>query len=413
MRYTSVRIPSKYREGFLEIITAENLLRIVIGLAIITLIETGVLLTGHFQQRSTLYFPPAAILFNALVIPAVLYLRRREGMLGRKRLVIYLVVFFYIVWAGIFNWAGRFAHPMSDPGISLYILVVYGAAVFVYMEPQWSAVLFSTGLATFLLLVSRASYAGYSVTGHLWNASALSAIAWITSRFLFSFRLNTHVARTELEYARAVSDALLLNILPEKIVHELKEKGVSSPERFDRVTVLFSDLVDFTEISSHMDPEALIAELNDIFAEFDSIAGKYSCQRIKTIGDAYLCVCGMPEENPRQAELILKVSMDMVEYLKERNKTSSNKWQVRIGIHAGSVVGGIVGTGKYIYDVFGDTINIAHRMEQHSAPMRINVSRVVKCLEEDKFAFTDRGTVEVKGLGELSMYYLDACYDQN
>ncbi len=209
------------------------------------------------------------------------------------------------------------------------------------------------------------------------------------------------------------NERLLLNILPVKVVNDLKEKGKSDPQKFDDVTVYFSDIVGFTQISSVLDPKELIQELNDIYTAFDEIMVRYDCERIKTIGDAYLAVCGMPQKNNSHAEMMLRASMDVIQFIKNRNKTSKLKWTMRIGMHSGIVVGGIVGVKKYIYDVFGDTINTASRMERNSVPMRINISEETYLLIRDteftktnKIAFEKRDPIQVKGKGTMIMYFV-------
>jgi len=202
------------------------------------------------------------------------------------------------------------------------------------------------------------------------------------------------------------SESLLLNVLPSKIAAQLKESGKAAPESFDNVTVYFSDIVNFTERSTRLEPTVLIDELNDLFTEFDNIVSRHGCERIKTIGDAYMCVGGMPEEQPDHADRILRVAADVLRYMEERNRKSSIQWQVRVGVHSGRVVGGVVGVKKYIYDVFGDTINTAARMEQMSEPMRVNVSQATVSLVQDRFQFEERPAVEVKGKGTMRMYYL-------
>lgn len=209
-----------------------------------------------------------------------------------------------------------------------------------------------------------------------------------------------------IEYEKAKSDKLLLNILPAKVANDLKEKGITKPKLFENVTVFISDFVGFTDLSSILDPEFLIDELNDIFTTFDNIFEKNSCERIKTIGDAYLAVCGLPESNPQHAENIAKSAIQILDYMKNRNNQNDVIWEIRIGIHSGKVVAGVVGIKKYIYDVFGDTINIASRMESHSEPMKINVSQHSYNKLKDKFEFTKRGKIETKGKGLINMYYL-------
>lgn len=206
---------------------------------------------------------------------------------------------------------------------------------------------------------------------------------------------------------RQKSEALLTNILPASVANALKEKGQVTPRGFENVTVFFSDIVNFMDIASQQEPVVLIDELNEIFTAFDTIMEQNHCERIKTIGDAYLAVCGMPEENENHAYNIIQAAYQVVEYLENRNKHVQIPWQIRIGVHSGHVVGGVVGIKKYIYDVFGDAVNTAARMESYSEPMRVNVSEATHTLVGDDFPFTERGVIEVKGKGKMRMYFLD------
>ena len=211
----------------------------------------------------------------------------------------------------------------------------------------------------------------------------------------------------ELEAEKEKTEELLLNTLPLKVVNDLKENGTTLPESFDEVTVYFSDIVGFTKASTELAPDLLIQELNEIFTAFDDIMVKNHCERIKTIGDAYLAVCGMPDKNEKHAENMLMAAMEIKKFLEDRNGTSDIKWKIRIGIHSGRVVGGVVGVRKYIYDVFGDTINTTSRMESHSEPMRINVSDTTYHLVKDKFKFIAREPMDIKGKGLMRMYFLE------
>jgi class 3 adenylate cyclase/uncharacterized protein HemY len=214
-------------------------------------------------------------------------------------------------------------------------------------------------------------------------------------------------ANATLELEKAKSDELLLNILPVKVAEDLKEKGKTAPESFENVTIYFSDIVGFTNLSSQLKAKTVISELNNIFTTFDNIIEIYQCERIKTIGDAYFCVCGMPEENPDHAENIVQSAIEIINYLKKRNETSSLKWEIRIGIHTGKVVGGVVGVKKYIYDVFGDAVNTASRMESNSEPMKINISETTYQIVKNKFKTIERGSIDVKGKGEMKMYFVE------
>ena len=207
---------------------------------------------------------------------------------------------------------------------------------------------------------------------------------------------------------KAKSDKLLLNILPDKVANDLKEKGHTIPEKFDEVTVFFSDIVGFTEIAAKLEPQDLIRELNEIFTEFDNINERNHCERIKTIGDGYLAVCGLPEANTMHTKNIINSALEIIRYIEQRNRTSEIQLPVRIGVHTGKVVAGVVGVKKYIYDVFGDTINTAARMESCSETMKINVSEATYLLVKDQFTFVERGGIETKGKGKMKMYFVDS-----
>jgi adenylate cyclase len=212
--------------------------------------------------------------------------------------------------------------------------------------------------------------------------------------------------REELIIEKEKADRLLSNILPKKIAHKLKEGGKTEPEEFDNITIFFSDMVGFTEQSAKLEPKKIIEELNDIFTGFDEIMEKHHCERIKTVGDAYIAVCGMPEKNPNHAINILSAAKEIIEFLNHRNKIEKITWELRIGIHTGSVVGGIVGTRKYIYDIFGDSINISSRLESNSIPMRALVSEITRDLVYDHFMFDAPREIDIKGKGKMKAYLL-------
>lgn len=209
---------------------------------------------------------------------------------------------------------------------------------------------------------------------------------------------------------RDKSDHLLLNILPSKVADELKNSGASEPELFQNVSVFFSDIVGFTSMSSHIPPKNLIKELNQIFTKFDEIMEKNHCERIKTIGDAYMAVCGMPSPNENHAQNIVKSALLCIQYIKKKNMNSPIQWKIRIGVHSGSVVGGIVGVKKYIYDIFGDTVNTASRMESNSEPLKLNISKATYELIKHQFKCTKRENILVKGKGEMEMYFVEGIF---
>jgi adenylate cyclase len=203
------------------------------------------------------------------------------------------------------------------------------------------------------------------------------------------------------------SDDLLLNILPEEVANELKATGGAAVKHFEHVSVLFTDFVNFTEAGERMSPEQLIDELHICFKAFDGIIDKYNIEKIKTIGDAYLAVAGLPVEDPGHAEHIVKAAIDINTFMNNRREKIGNKtFEVRIGIHSGSVVAGIVGVKKFAYDIWGDTVNTASRMEQNSEPGKINISEVTYELVKDKFVCTFRGEIAAKNKGNMKMYFV-------
>lgn len=205
------------------------------------------------------------------------------------------------------------------------------------------------------------------------------------------------------ERAKKRSDELLLNILPSDVAAELKATGSAKAKRFQDVTVLFSDFKSFTTYAENMKPEELVNILDDYFRIFDSIVEDLGLEKIKTIGDAYMCVCGLPHPDPLHAEKIIRAAIRMQEAI----KNNSNGWQLRIGIHSGPVVAGIVGHKKFAYDIWGDTVNVAARMESNSEQGKINISKDTYNLITDTFNCTYRGKLKAKNKGDLEMYFVD------
>jgi adenylate cyclase len=206
-------------------------------------------------------------------------------------------------------------------------------------------------------------------------------------------------------------EKLLLNIMPRTIYEEWKEFGVTAPQRFDQAAVLMLDFVSSTEMDVAADPPALVAELNDIFTSFDRIVEQFGGERLKTIGDAYMAVCGVPEPGTDDARNVARIALRMVRYLQRRNAAQATQWICRIGINAGPVVGSIIGVQKYVYDIFGPGVGLAARMEQLSGPMEITMAEDLYQLIRDDVVVTERGEIEVKGFGSRRIYTLDGMTD--
>ena len=189
--------------------------------------------------------------------------------------------------------------------------------------------------------------------------------------------------------------------------NELKAKGVTTAQHYDDVTVLFTDFVNFTQAGERLSPQQLVDELHTCFKAFDEITVKYNIEKIKTVGDAYLAVAGLPTPDLHHAENIVGAAIEIVRFMNERfASTSGNTFKIRIGIHSGPVVAGIVGVKKFAYDIWGDTVNTAARMEQNSEPGKINISGTTYELVKDHFRFIYRGEIDAKGKGQMKMYYV-------
>jgi class 3 adenylate cyclase/streptogramin lyase len=211
------------------------------------------------------------------------------------------------------------------------------------------------------------------------------------------------------------SDALLLNILPEEVAEELKTTGTAEAKQFDEVTVLFTDFKNFTQISEKMTPKELVEEIHTCFKAFDTIMVKQGIEKIKTIGDSYMCVGGLPLANKNHAEDVVRASLEIQEFVlnrvAERTALGKESFQIRIGIHTGPVVAGIVGIKKFAYDIWGDTVNTASRMESSGEAGKINISGTTYELVKDLFACTNRGKIQAKGKGEIDMYFVEGPAD--
>jgi len=202
------------------------------------------------------------------------------------------------------------------------------------------------------------------------------------------------------------TENLLHNILPVEVAKELLQTGTVKPSRFEEVSILFTDFKEFTNIVATIPTRKLIRELNELFSEFDDIMEAEGIEKIQTVGDAYLAASGLPEEVPDHAMRCVRASKKMIAFLKQRNKTSAIKWKIRIGIHSGPIVAGVVGKKKFAYDIFGDTINIASRIETAGEEGRINVSAYTYDLIKEHYPCEYRGKINAKGKGDLDMYFV-------
>lgn len=213
-------------------------------------------------------------------------------------------------------------------------------------------------------------------------------------------------ARKELELAQEKSEKLLLNILPQSIADRLKQQSSTIADSFSEVTVLFADIVGFTELSAKISPIELVKLLNQIFSMFDGLAEKHQLEKIKTIGDAYLVVAGLPNHRVDRAEAIANMALDMQAGVEQFNQITGQSFRIRIGISTGPVVAGVIGVKKFAYDLWGDTVNTASRMESHGIAGQIQVCELTYKRLKNEYSLTARGAIAVKGKGQMNTYLL-------
>ena len=236
-------------------------------------------------------------------------------------------------------------------------------------------------------------------------------LVFIFSGFMYNrWRLTQH-QKIIIEKEKLRSDELLLNILPEEVAEELKTKGSAEAKQFEDVTVMFTDFKDFTGISEKLSPAELVAEIDTCFKAFDGIISKHNIEKIKTIGDSYMCAGGLPVANTTNASDVVKAAIEIQDYMQQYSlkQKANNKevFEIRIGIHTGPVVAGIVGVKKFAYDIWGDTVNIASRMESAGETGKINISGSTYLLIKDKFKCVHRGKIQAKNKGEIDMYFVE------
>jgi len=258
---------------------------------------------------------------------------------------------------------------------------------YVKFTPQYVPIQLSAGMNQFL-------YVSHALTVFL-----------LTMLFFGLFFQVMLVAERLLENEYRRSENLLLSILPDEVAQRLKQYPESIADTYPSVTILFADIVGFTSIASAVTPDKLVAVLNSIFSRFDQLVDKYQLEKIKTIGDAYMVAGGIPAPMDNHTEVVARLAIDMLNAIPEFD-LDGRKLDVRIGFHTGPVVAGVIGTKKYSYDIWGDAVNLASRLESHGLGGKIHVSREVFHILKDRFAFESRGLIPIKGMGSLETYFM-------
>ncbi len=370
------------------------------------------------------------------------------SLLGTVFMAIWMIVAFYltdnsIVYGSnclmgllflivlVFNWKGWKVLASTWVNISSFI----GVLVFLYLLGYSSgvaAIYFILIIIPYMTFPQKARKAAhgfsllaclslivtvifqYRITPHfdvmdpyLLQSVNLSVTGFICLTLIWSLSVLIDRSEEALMAEQKKSDDLLHNILPANIIKDLKESGKTIPKRHKNVTILFTDFEDFTELVASIPPITLINELNDIFGRFDEIMEETGVEKIETIGDAYMAACGLEEEITDHAVNCIRAAQKMLSYLEERNKSHELIWKMRVGIHSGTIVAGVVGKKKFAYDLFGDTMNTASRIESSGEAGKINISSSTYELVKNDFTCLSRGKIFAKGKGKLEMYFVE------
>ena len=304
-----------------------------------------------------------------------------------------------------------------QPGFQYYILII-PLAMFInplvkhYREVVFKVFWIATSVAAFVLLRQMSFYRDpvYTLTGteilltHHFTFAGFLICMILTAAY---FSVFVRRSETALAAAHERSERLLHNILPPEIAKRLEEGEQTIADRFDEASVLFLDIVDFTELASRLPPSEIVTLLNEIFSIFDQLSDDYGLEKIKTIGDAYMAVAGIPVPAVDHATRAVEMAIAMLESLRSFSSKMCEPIQARVGICSGPVVAGVIGRRKFIYDLWGDTVNTASRMESHGRPDRIQVTNTTYEILKDYYHFEYRGIVDIKGKGAMPTYFLD------
>lgn len=296
----------------------------------------------------------------------------------------------------------------------MFFLLVIMTAFFIYPQSEKNYQYAIIGLSTLIFTAVEIYFYFFNqplliVPDNLLILFKLSFnLGFLIFLISFSYYIASHYEQAEklLALEKQYSDTLLHNILPDSIVKRLKADPVIIADRFEASTILFADIVGFTKLSEKTPPAHLVALLNKMFSIFDELTNDYGLEKIKTMGDAYMVAGGLPIASKDHAQTVADLALAMRVKLAEFNQQQQQDFNIRIGIHTGSVIAGVIGIKKFVYDIWGDTVNTASRMESHGIAGEIQVSEATYQILKDQYQFVERGVIEVKGKGEMRVYLL-------
>lgn len=303
----------------------------------------------------------------------------------------------------------------AQSAIHFYFLAGATTAIAIFGVRQNMLSIISIGLGLFGFIYADRTFAepadflnlSDNFLSILYFTSIPTTLLAIFCMVFYGFK-QASIAEAALQREYEYSEALLANMLPGPIASQLKRNpGQTIADSHEEATILFADIVGFTPLASHHSPDTVVKMLNNLFTRFDDLANKHGLEKIKTLGDAFMVAGGMPDPQPDHAVRVANMALDMVSATQSFASEMGENLQLRIGIHTGPVVAGVIGTKKPFYDVWGDTVNTAARLETYGTKGKIQVTSETKRILEDHFDFEERGKVQIKGKGDLNLWYLE------
>ncbi len=357
----------------------------------------------HFAFREALAAAISSfyLIASSLSVAIFLYTRRFNFLLLSQQILILLLPFaFMLALGGFANSSAVILWSVICPLGSLIIAEPRHA-------PRWllgylALLALGSWLQPYLRTVNNLPDA-LVVMFFALNIGVVSIIIFILLHY-FVREKNEAYRLLSLEQGR--TEALLLNVLPKEIAPILKDKGGTIADHFESASILFADVVGFTPLSSELTPEEMVELLNEIFSYFDALVDQYGLEKIRTIGDNYMVAAGIPRPRLDHPQVMAQMALDMLDYIDKRPAQKGRRITFRVGINTGSVVAGVIGRSKFHYDVWGDTVNIASRMESHGVAGKIQITQATYELIKGEFVCEPRGTIGVKGKGEMETWFL-------
>jgi len=299
---------------------------------------------------------------------------------------------------------GRNVDFYQPVGIVINIVVIYSAFGLPFVHASVSG--WMSSIVCVIIFLNAGIFEPHENVIAILYVVAANIIGTFTAFMLERGARRDFLLHRTAQMEREKSDKLLLNILPESIAERLKGGETKIADSFEEVSVLFADIVGYTNLSSKKPPHEVVALLNEIFSRFDNNAKNSPIEKIKTIGDAYMAVSGLPVPHDEHANVMAHFALSMLQVIKEVNMNRKLSLNIRIGINSGPVVAGVIGQQKFIYDLWGDTVNVASRMESHGEPGQIQVSERTYSRLSSSFQLQKRGAIQIKGKGEMTTYWL-------